>query len=111
MQRLRHRAEKLVEKSFWTLSIVAVISLAPSSGLITLTIPDEPYGAMASIPDTPHISKRASEDHHDVSYDAAANSFRIPLPFLTSADIYSPAGERAHEDTLSDAQIRGPPTS
>jgi hypothetical protein len=107
MCRLRY----IFDKSFWAFSIVAVIFLAPSSGLITLTVPDEPYGGAIGLPDTPHLAKRASDDSQHLSYDAAAFSHPIHHSFFS--ENLSSVARALDPQHISPplAQIRAPPAA
>ena len=79
------RVKKFLYESFWSFAIVAVVLLAPSSGLITLTVPDEPYGNVATLPDMPHIGKRASDDSDHFAFDAAFATYDIHPPLCEKA--------------------------
>ena len=105
MQRIR----AIIGKSFWTFSIVAVTSLAPSSGFITLTVPDEPYGAAAGIPDSPHIAKRAGDGANHLAIDAASVVYAIDAGSLAEGKLALLSSSYPHVDAALSAQIRAPP--
>jgi len=104
------RAKSLLYESFWSYVVVAIILLAPSSGLITLAVPDEPYGSAVGLPDSPHIGKRASDDAEHLAFDATFTAYDIhPKLFLLAEVTF--AGQNDLQNTSeSVAQIRAPPS-
>jgi hypothetical protein len=101
--------EQLLGKSFWSIAVLAVIAFTPSSGLISLTIPDEPYSGIVSIPDTLHATKRASDDSYHAPLGILAITFIVqpPLFFSTEIRVREPITRYAFSPLL--AQIRAPP--
>jgi hypothetical protein len=103
------RAKSFLYESFWGIAVIAIILLAPSSGLITLTVPDEPYGSAIGLPDTTHIGKRASEDSEHFAFDATFSTFNIH-PRLYVLDAVAYAQQNDPQNTfITLAQIRAPP--
>jgi|GEM_PF-3116132 len=104
-----HRAKDFAATSLWALSIVAVILLAPSSGLLTLAVPDEPYGATTTgLPDNPHIGKRTFDELDHLLIDAAVSQgVRHILLSYQSRDYLSPSNSYA--EPIAITQIRAPP--
>lgn len=103
------RVKDILHESFWGFAVVAIVLLAPSSGLITLAVPDEPYGSAVGLPDTSHISKRATEDSDHFAFDATFTTFDIH-PGMYSLDEVAFARQNYPQNALvSLAQIRAPP--
>lgn len=88
--------------------MLSVIMMAPSSGLITLTIPDESSSA-ASIPDTQHISKRVTDDVRYIAFDAIGAVAEVHPRFLNVDAVAHTAAIQAPAPLSHEAQIRGPP--
>jgi hypothetical protein len=82
--------------------------MAPSAGLITLTIPDETSTA-ASIPDTQHIAKRASDDVRHIALDIIGTVAEIHPRLLHGETIAASICVQAPDAIPEAAQIRGPP--
>jgi hypothetical protein len=106
------RVRQALSTSFWTFATVAVMLLAPSSGLITLTMPDEPYGSVATLPDTPHLSKRTTDEDRHIGLDAIALSYRIhPTLLYAVQSSYGRAQSAVRARAIATVQIRAPPDS
>jgi hypothetical protein len=104
------KVRDILAQQFWIFSIVAVIFLAPSSGLITLTVPDEPYGnVLVGLPDIPHIAKRTSDDAEHLALDAAVIVYRINLALIVTGDAVPGYRSGALSIVALRSQIRGPP--
>jgi hypothetical protein len=99
----------IIGEAFWGFAIIAIVLLAPSSGLITLTIPDEPYGSAIGLPDTPHIGKRASEDSDHFAFDATFTTYDIHPKLFMFDDIMPARESDPHAALVSPDQIRAPP--
>ena len=103
------RTKYLLIQSFWMFSIVAVTLLAPSSGLITLTIPDEPTGNIVVLSDSPHIGKRTSDDPKHLELIAASATLSIHPALVSTGSIAAVSLNDPYTDSASSAQIRAPP--
>ena len=102
---------RISRQTFWSCAIVAVASLAPSAGLVTLTVPDEPYGAAVGIPDVPHIGKRATDDSPLFSLGADAATYEIiPRLYVEGNIVLDSQSARIAIAPLI-TQIRAPPIS
>jgi hypothetical protein len=104
------RMRYIINKSFWAFATVAVIFLGPSSGLVTLTVPNEPNGGTIGIPDTPHLAKRASDDSQHLSYDVV--TFSNPIHHSLISESLSSLARVLDPQRISPvlAQIRAPPS-
>jgi hypothetical protein len=103
------RLKCIVRGSFWAFSIVAIILLAPSSGLVTLTVPDEPYGTIVGLPDMPHIGKRASDNPKHLTVDAAFTTYELRPKLSVLDDATRLSRNSFCMIVVLQAQIRAPP--
>ncbi len=102
---------RTVRFSFWSFAIVAVSLLAPSAGLITLTVPDEPSSSAINIPDSPHIGKRASDDAQQFAINADAATYVIHPRLAAFGElVIRSTFDRSLELPLL-ANIRAPPAA
>ncbi len=102
---------RLLYGSFWSFAIVAIILLAPSSGLITLAIPDEPYGNATGIPDVPHFSKRASDDSGHLVVAFVHRSYEINPKLFTFGDVTTAQYDSFDTLKILSAHSRAPPSN
>ena len=103
------RAKNFLYEWFWGFAVVTVVLLVPSSGLITLTVPDEPYGSAVGLPDTLHISKRASEDSEHFAFDATFAIYDIHPSTYVLDEVTFARKNYPQNAVASLAQIRAPP--
>ena len=101
--------KSIVGEAFWGFAIIAIVLLAPSSGLITLTIPDEPYGSAVGLPDTTHIGKRATEDSDHLAFDATFATYEIHPGIYVLDEVAFTRQNDPQNAVASVAQIRAPP--
>ena len=103
------RPYHFMQGSFWAFSIITIILLAPSSGLITLTVPDEPYGNVAVLPDASHLNKRASDDSEHFAFDATFTIYDIHPTLFTLDEVVFTRRNNPYAALVSPDQIRAPP--
>jgi hypothetical protein len=103
------RGKSLLHESFWSIVAVTIILFAPSSGLITLTEPDEPYGNVAALPDASHLNKRASDDSEHFAFDTAFTTYDIHPKLFAFDDVMFAHLNDPYATLLSPDQIRAPP--
>jgi hypothetical protein len=99
----------IVGETFGIFFIITVATFAPSAGLITLAVPDEPYGSAINVPDSQHVGKRTFEDSEHFAFDASFATFNIH-PRIYVLDEVASAQQNGPQNTLvSFTQIRAPP--
>lgn len=102
------RIKQLWYASFWSFVVLAIIAFVPSSGIITLTVPDDQYGSAIALPDTSHQEKRAAESGV-IDADLAATNDRLNPHLISFADaVRTPSLPLLAQIPLPDS-IRGPP--
>jgi hypothetical protein len=89
--------------------MVAVIFLAPSSGLITLTVPDEPDGNISVIPDITHTIKRTSDDSSLIGLDILATTYVLHHTFFSIGIALPTSAPEPYMDPSIPDNIRAPP--
>ncbi len=100
---------QIVYSTIFSTLIMAVVLITPSSGLLTLTIPDE-TNSTAGAPDTQHIGKRAPDGSHSITIDmiAGTGSSHPQLPAVAAA---AAIVSRSHSHfAFVLARIRAPPS-
>ena len=103
------RIKSFLYESFWGFAVVAIVLLAPSSGLITLAVPDEPYGSTVGIPDTSHLNKRASDDSEHFVFDATFATYDLHPDLFTFDEVAAARRNDPYAAVVSPNQIRAPP--